>query len=116
MSDKNHDSSDDKKERKISEALKKVISVGIGAAFLTEDVIKNTLADLPLPKDLLTGIVQNAKSAKTDFLELVREEIHGVLSKVDPKSLLSEVLQDYDVEVTAKFSFKKKRPSQNQES
>ena len=75
---------------------------------MTEDTVKNLLNDLPLPKDIVNGLVQNAKSAKEDFAQSVREEISQHMSKVDPKKLMEDIIQDYDIEVNAKFSFKKK--------
>jgi len=96
------------KESPLGDVIKKVVSIGVGAAFMTEDTVKNLLGDLPLPKDIVSGLVQNAKSAKEDFSNSVREEIAQHLSKVDPKKLVSEVLDGYDIEVNAKFSFKKK--------
>ncbi|MCO4793067.1 MAG: hypothetical protein KC493_05105 [Bacteriovoracaceae bacterium] len=98
----------DDKDNKIGDVIKKVVSIGVGAAFMTEDAVKTVLNDLPLPKDIVNGLLQNAKSAKTDFAEGVREEVGKYLSKVDPKTLLDEMLQNYDVEVNAKFSFSKK--------
>ncbi|MAC41253.1 MAG: hypothetical protein CMJ05_05630, partial [Pelagibacterales bacterium] len=80
----------------------------VGAAFMTEDSVKNLLSDLPLPKDIVNGLLQNAKGAKEDFLTLLREEVSSNLSKVDPKHVMEEVLENYDIEVNAKFSFKKK--------
>jgi polyhydroxyalkanoate synthesis regulator phasin len=98
----------DDKDLKIGDVIKKVVSIGVGAAFMTEDAVKNVLKDLPLPKEIVNGLLQNAKNAKEDFAEGVRDELGKYLSKVDPKTLLDEMLDNYDVEVNAKFSFKRK--------
>jgi len=98
----------DDKDRGLGDVIKKVVSIGVGAAFMTEDAVKNVLKDLPLPKEIVNGLLQNAKNAKEDFAEGVREELGKYLSKVDPKTLLDEMLDNYDVEVNAKFSFKRK--------
>ena len=95
-------------DKGISEVLKKVISVGVGAAFMTEDTIKTVLKDLPLPREILNGLVNNAKGAKEEFVESVQIEVREALSKVDPSKLMEEVLDNYDIEVSAKFSFTKK--------
>lgn len=92
----------------IADVIKKVVSIGVGAAFMTEDAVKSLLSDLPLPKDMISGLIQNAKSAKEDFSQSIREELKGHLSKVDPKALVSEIIENYDIEVTAKFKFAKK--------
>ena len=103
----------DSKDNILGDALKKVISLGVGAAFLTEDVIKNAVADLPLSKDMVNGVLQNAKSAKEDFVKSIREELGQHLSKVDPKALIEEIIEDYDIEVNATFKFKKKVDSKS---
>ena len=96
-------------ESVISDVLKKVVSVGVGAAFMTEDMVKNILGDLPLPKDIVSGLVQNAKNTKEEFVSSMREEVSGYLDKVDVKKLVSELLEEYDIEVNAKVKFHKKK-------
>lgn len=103
------------KDSGLGDVIKKVVSIGVGAAFMTEDTVKNLLNDLPLPKDIVNGLVGNAKTAKEDFTNSVREEIGQYLSKVDPKRLMEEIIQDYDIEVNAKFSFKKKEKQSDNE-
>ena len=109
MADKS-DKSDkfDKKESPIGDIIKKVVSVGVGAAFMTEESVKKILEDLPLPKDIITGLVQNAKGAKEDFTKSIREEIKNYLSNVDASKIATDVLDKYDVEIEAKIRFSKK--------
>ena len=99
---------DDKKDSHWGEAIKKVVSIGVGAAFMTEEAVKSALSDLPLPKDIVTGLIQNAKVAKEDFTTSMREELKSKLDKVDPQHIVEELVDNYDIEVSAKFSFKKK--------
>lgn len=98
----------EKKDSAIGDIIKKVVSVGVGAAFMTEESVKKILEDLPLPKDIISGLVQNAKGAKEDFTNGIREELRTYLSKVDASKIVTDVLDKYDVEVEAKFKFKKK--------
>lgn len=98
----------EKKDSPIGEIIKKVVSVGVGAAFMTEESVKKILEDLPLPKDIISGLVQNAKGAKEDFTKGIREEVGMHLSKIDMTKIASEILEKYDIEVEAKFKFKKK--------
>ncbi len=102
------ESKDSKKESPLGDIIKKVVSVGVGAAFMTEESVKKVLEDLPLPKDIVTGLVQNAKGAKEDFTKGIREELKNYLSKVDASKIATDILDKYDVEVEAKFRFKKK--------
>jgi polyhydroxyalkanoate synthesis regulator phasin len=106
---------DDKKENPLGDIIKKVVSVGVGAAFMTEESVKKILEDLPLPKDIVSGLVQNAKGAKEDFTNGIREELRNYLSKVDASKLATDILDRYDVEVEAKFTFKKKKEKEDKE-
>jgi polyhydroxyalkanoate synthesis regulator phasin len=98
----------EKKDSPIGDIIKKVVSVGVGAAFMTEESVKKILEDLPLPKDIISGLVQNAKGAKEDFTNGIREELRNYLNKVDAAKLASDVLDRYDIEIEAKLKFKKK--------
>lgn len=97
------------KDKDLTDVIKKVVSIGVGAAFMTEDAVKKVLADLPLPKEIVTGLLKNAQSVKEDFVQSVRSELSDHLSKVDPKKLMEEVLENYDIDVQAKIKFTKKK-------
>ena len=75
----------EEKEGKISDILKKAVSTGISAAFLTEDAVKNIIGDLPLPKDIINGLLQNAKESKTEFIKGIKNikvnEVNEVIKK-----------------------------------
>ena len=76
------DGKNDKQDKdfNLTDTIKKVISVGVGAAFMTEDAIKNILQDVPLPKDILQGLTQSAKATKTE-LRFERTGSHSELFK-----------------------------------
>jgi len=97
------------KESAFGDVIKKVVSIGVGAAFMTEDAVRNILSDLPLPKDILSGLVQNAKTAKEDFAAEIREEVRGHLAKIDHAKLFGEIVKNYDFEINATVRVKKKK-------
>ena len=102
---------DEKKESGLQDIIKRVVSVGVGAAFMTEESVRSILGDLPLPKDIVSGLVQNAKGAKTEFTQGLREEFKKYLSHLDTENIIEYIAENYDVEVNASFSFKKKSDS-----
>lgn len=99
----------DKKEQHkdglLGDTIKKVVSIGIGAAFMTEETVKKVIEDLPLPNEIVNGLLANAKKSKQDFVDSVQTEIRHYLKNVDPKTLLESVLDDYEINIT----FKKKK-------
>jgi polyhydroxyalkanoate synthesis regulator phasin len=92
----------------IRDIIKRIVSVGVGAAFMTDESVKKLLHDLPLPKDIVNGLLQNARQGKTDFLETVRQEIKNQVGRVDAAKLVDDLVERYDIEVNAKVSFKRK--------
>jgi hypothetical protein len=101
------------KESSLAEVLKKVISIGVGAAFMTEDAVRNILSDLSLPKDILSGLIQNARGAKEEFSKNIREELKKHFSKIDPKTIIHELAENYDIDIHAKLKFQKKIPHEH---
>ncbi len=97
------------KESTVAEALKKVISIGVGAAFMTEDAVKTVLKDLPLPKEVITGLVSNAKGVKEEFINSIKDEVQQHLSKVDPKSIAEDIINQYDFKIDATIELVKKK-------
>lgn len=109
-------SSGDKKNEGISDIIKRVVSIGVGSAFMTEEAVRKILDDLPLPKDIVTGLIANAKNAKGEFVEGIREEIRAYLAKVDPEQLVDRVIQKYDIEVEARLKFSPKSSAKETQS
>ena len=101
-------SEEKKSESTITEAIKKVVSIGVGAAFMTEDAVKTILSDLPLPKDIVNGLIQNAKGAKKEFSEGIRSEIRDYLAKLDITKVVETTIEKYDFDVQAKVSLRRK--------
>lgn len=108
------ESSESGKDKGIGDILKRVISVGVGSAFMTEEAVKKAISDLPLPKDMLSGLLQNAKQAKSDFMDTLKEEIREKFDKVDPAKLVDELAERYDIEVKATVKFKKKAQAEDE--
>lgn len=104
MSDEN----DKKNENKITDIFKKVVNTGISAAFLTEDAFKDVINGLPLPKEMVNGLLANAKGARDEFIGSVKTELKTYLNKLDVSKEIDRVLDNYDIEVNAKLKFTKK--------
>ena len=107
-SKESHDFSSEQGPKGLGDMFKKIASVGMGAAFMTEESIRGVLNDLPVSKEIISGLVQNAKGAKEDFTKGLREEFSRYLSRLDKESLIDYLVENYDVEVNASFKFKKR--------
>ncbi|MCB9063000.1 MAG: hypothetical protein H6622_15870 [Halobacteriovoraceae bacterium] len=109
------DSPDDK-ESIFSDVIKRVVSIGVGAAFMTEDAVRNLIGDIPLPKDIVNGLIQNAKDAKDDFAKSVKDEVRKYLSEMDSKKLIEHIVDNYDFELNATIKLKKKKDAKDDQS
>ena len=45
---------------------------------MTEDAIKSFLSEFQLPKDIVSEIQKNARSAKADFLEMMKNSVKSL--------------------------------------
>ncbi len=97
---------------KAADLLKKAITVGIGAAFLTEESIRALVGELKLPKELVTNLLAQANSTRSEFLGKFSQEIlEKIQSKIDPVELVTEVLRKNDIELTVKIKVNPKKDS-----
>ena len=74
-------------------------------------VTKQKKHELSTPKDIISGLLKNAKKSKEEFIHAVKDEIHKYLSKVDIMNLVSEVADKYDIQVNATIKLKPKKKS-----
>lgn len=100
---------EDKDKKNLSDIFKKVISTGVSAAFMTEDAVKGIIGDLPLPKEMVNGLLQNAKNTKDDFISSVKTELKSYLDRIDVSKEIDRVLENYDLEINANIKFNKKK-------
>jgi len=116
MDDKKHHDDDDESSPRWAEIVKRVMSVGLGAAFMTEESIRNTLGDIKLPKEVLTSILQGASRSKEEFLNKIGNETIKLISKIDFVKEASRFVEEHkfhivaDIEVVKKEHHKKDEP------
>ncbi len=101
-------SDEQKDDKRLSDIFKKVVNTGISAAFMTEDAVKGIIQELPIPKEVVNGLLQNAKNSKEEFIASVKSELKHYLGQIDVSQEIDRILKNYDIEVNAKFSFKPK--------
>jgi hypothetical protein len=94
---------------KAAEMVRKVLTVGVGAAFLTEESLRGLMSEFKLPKELLGGILESANKTKNEFFQnLSRDVINRVTERLDPSALVQEMLEHNEIELHVRVSFKPK--------
>lgn len=102
---------EEKDKKNLTDIFKKVVNTGISAAFMTEDAVKGLIQDLPLPKEMITGLLQNAKNTRDDFITSVKNELKSYLDRIDISKEIDRVLENYDLEINANIKFNRKKKS-----
>lgn len=93
---------------KIADALKKVITAGFGAAFMTEESIRSYLGELKLPKDVLNMVLQSAAKSKEDLTNRVGAEIIRMVNKIDFVKEASRFVEEHKFSIKAEVEVLKK--------
>lgn len=91
-----------------AELIKKVMSVGLGAAFMTEESIRSYLSEFKIPKEVLTTILQSANKSKEDLLNLVGNETIKIIQKIDFVKEASRFVEEHKFKVSAEIEVVKK--------
>lgn len=104
------------KDGKLGDLIKKVVTTGVSAAFMTEESVRAILKDVPLPKDIVGGLLDNAKNTKTEFVQSVKNELKSYLDKIDLTREIDKIVEKYDFEVKATISLKKKKKGSGERS
>jgi hypothetical protein len=88
---------------------KKLLTVGVGTFFLTEDALKTLVSEFKLPKEIVGGILDGAKNVRKEFMEnVVTEMLAKVQDKIDPTVLISDFFRKNDVTLEIRIKVKEK--------
>ncbi len=88
--------------------IKKLISAGVGAAFMTEEHIRNYLGELKLPKDVLNLLLQGAAKSKDELMDKVGNEIIKIVQKIDFVKEAARFAEEHKFRVSAEIDIVKK--------
>ncbi len=104
--DVNESSSETKKG--VGDTLKKLFTVGMGAAFMTEESIRTYLAELKLPKEALNFLLQGAKKSKEELMNRVGNEVVSIIRKIDFVEEASRFVEGHKFRISAEVEVIKK--------
>lgn len=104
----------DEERGRLSDALKKVVFAGIGAAFMTEEHIRNYVSDLKLPKEVLNLLLQNAQKSKQEIVNKISAEAIGIMNRIDFVKEASRFAEDHKFKVTAEIEITRKKPKDSE--
>jgi hypothetical protein len=92
----------------LGETLRKVFTAGVSAAFMTEESVRAYLAELKLPKEILSLLLQQANKSKEDITARVSKEIVGIIHKIDFVKEFSKFAETHKFKISAEIEIEKK--------
>src|SRR5690606_20893837 len=100
----------------VGDVLKKLISAGIGAAFMTEESVRHYLGELKLPKDVLNMLLQGAQKSKDEMMNRVGNEVIKIIHKIDFVKEASRFVEEHKFRISAEIDVVKKEPKDSAKS
>jgi hypothetical protein len=91
----------------LGDLMRKAISAGIGAVFMTEESVRSYVRDSKLPRDVARFLIDSTQTAKEQFFEYLAREISGLVRKSDLPKALEAFLQANTIEINAKIRFRR---------
>ncbi len=92
---------------KSADLMKKVLTVGVGAVFLTEESLRAMVSEWKLPKEVIGAILESSRNTKNEFMKSMSQDVFAkIVDKVDPLALLTEFLTRNEVELHVKIGIK----------
>jgi hypothetical protein len=95
----------------MSDAIKKLVTAGISAAFMTEESVRSFVSELKLPKETLNLLLQGAAKSKEDLMARVSREIIGMVSKIDIVKEATRFAEDHKFRINAEIEIVRKDSS-----
>lgn len=109
---KDRDSKSEKEDLKSStllgEAVKKLFTVGVTAAFMTEESVRGYLSEVKLPKEILNTILAGANKSKDELTNRIGKEVIGMIQKIDFVKEASRFAETHKFKITAEIEISKK--------
>ena len=88
---------------------KKLMTVGVGTFFLTEEALRSLVSEFKLPKEIVSSVLDGAKHVRKEFIQNFTAELMSKMTdKIDPSAILAEFLKKNEVTFEIKIKVKDK--------
>lgn len=84
---------------------KKILTLGLGAYFLTEDTVRRYVKDAKIPRDIGKTITQNASKGKEELYGFVARELGSFLRQMDLQQELDRFVKSHKIRINAEIEF-----------
>lgn len=84
---------------------RRILTLGLGAYFLTEDTVRRYVKDAKIPRNIAQGIVANASKGKDELYGFVARELSKFLEQMDLQAELDRFVRSHKVRINAEIEF-----------
>jgi hypothetical protein len=84
---------------------RRLLTLGLGAYFLTEDTVRRYVKDAKMPRDIARTITSNASKGKDELYGFVARELTEFLNKMDLSEELERLVRNNKVRISAEIEF-----------
>jgi hypothetical protein len=96
---------------KSAEMMKKILTIGVGTVFLTEEALRGMASEWKLPKELINALLDSSRKTKNEFFQLLSQDVFSkIADKVDPIAFLEEFITRNEIELNIKVGIKPRQP------
>ncbi len=92
----------------VGDTLKKLLTAGVSAAFMTEESIRSFVSELKLPKETLNLLLAGAAKSKEELTNRVSREIVNMISKIDFVKEASRFAEEHTFRISAEIEVLRK--------
>ena len=100
---------------KLGNALKKLVTAGVSAAFMTEESIRAYLGEVRLPKDVMNMLLSSASKSKEELMGRVEKEVINIIRKIDFVKEASRFVEEHKFRISAEIEVLKKEASETRD-
>ena len=93
----------------LSDMIKKLVTTGIGAAFLTEEHIRGVVGkNLSIPGEAINSLLDSANKSKKEITNKVTTELINIINQIDFVKEASRFVEEHKFKVSAEIEVVKK--------
>lgn len=105
----------DTSKSSLSDGVRKLLGQGLSAVMMSEDLIKQYLKDVNLPKDAAAKFIGGLSKSREEIVSRAGQEIGKLIEKIDVVEELTKFLRENKIKISAEVEFKKKDQGQRDE-
>ena len=109
--DSNFSEETEKNKGFVTDTIRKLLTAGVSAAFMTEETLRHYVKEMRLPKDVLQGLLQGANKSKEELVKAVTNEVVNIIKKIDFVQEASRFVEEHKFKVSAEIEVVRKKPT-----